>query len=74
LDAPSEEGRFGVGQSDAKRLRTNLLPLLLLYLFLLGALAAFTAYTRNFQRTLVELGSRIGEPASAGSCLTASAF
>ena len=40
--------------------------MLLLYLFLLGALALFTAYTRNFQRTLVELGSRIGESASAG--------
>jgi hypothetical protein len=40
--------------------------MLLLYLFLLGALALVTAYTRNFQRTLVELGSRIGESASAG--------
>jgi hypothetical protein len=40
--------------------------MLLLYLLLLGALALFTPYTRNFQRTVVELGSRIGESASAG--------
>ena len=39
--------------------------MLLCYLFLLGALALFTAYTRNFQRTLVELGSRVDEPAAA---------
>jgi hypothetical protein len=33
--------------------------MLLFYLVLLGALALFTAYTRNFQRTIVELGSRV---------------
>jgi hypothetical protein len=40
--------------------------MLLFYLLLLGALALFTAYTRNFQRTLVELGNRVDESAAAG--------
>jgi hypothetical protein len=31
--------------------------MLLLYILLLGALALFTAYTRNFQRTIVGLGA-----------------
>ncbi|MGH6895469.1 MAG: hypothetical protein ACREJ5_02825 [Geminicoccaceae bacterium] len=39
--------------------------MLLSYLLLLAALALFTAYTRNFQRTIVELGSRIDESAGA---------
>jgi hypothetical protein len=34
--------------------------MLLLYLLLLGALALFTAYTRNFQRTIVGLGGELG--------------
>jgi phosphatidylglycerophosphate synthase len=38
--------------------------MLLLYFVLLGALALFTAYTRNFQRTIVELGSEVGASAS----------
>lgn len=38
--------------------------MLLVYLLLLGALALFTAYTRNFQRTLVELGDRVDESAA----------
>jgi hypothetical protein len=32
-------------------------PMLALYILLLGALALFTAYTRNFQRTIVALGA-----------------
>lgn len=40
--------------------------LLVLYVLLLGALAALTAYTRNFQRTLVALGDALG---SAGGAL-----
>ncbi|MGH6914268.1 MAG: hypothetical protein ACREH3_11250 [Geminicoccales bacterium] len=39
--------------------------MLLSYLLVLAALALFTAYTRNFQRTIVELGSRIDDSASA---------
>lgn len=39
--------------------------MLLFYLLLLGALALFTAYTRNFQRTLVELGSKVDASAAA---------
>jgi hypothetical protein len=35
------------------------------YLLVLGARALFTAYTRNFQRTLVELESRLDEPAAS---------
>jgi len=31
--------------------------MLVLYVLLLGALALFTAYTRNFQRTIVSLGA-----------------
>lgn len=38
--------------------------MLLLYLVLLGALALFTAYTRNFQRTIVELDSEVDASAS----------
>jgi hypothetical protein len=38
--------------------------MLLLYLLLLGALALFTAYTRNFQRTIVDLGSKLDETAA----------
>ena len=38
--------------------------MLLLYLILLGALALLTAYTRNFQRTVVELGSQLDERAA----------
>lgn len=38
--------------------------MLLLYLVLLGGLALFTAYTRNFQRTVVELGSKVDATAS----------
>lgn len=34
--------------------------MLLLYFVVLGALSLFTAYTRNFQRTIVELGSKVG--------------
>jgi hypothetical protein len=33
--------------------------MLALYLLLLGALALFTAYTRNFQRTIVALGAEL---------------
>jgi hypothetical protein len=33
--------------------------MLLLYILLLGALAAFTAYTRNFQSTVIGLGHQI---------------
>lgn len=39
--------------------------LLFLYVILLGALALFTAYTRNFQRTIVAIGEQVGSPASA---------
>lgn len=39
--------------------------MLLSYLLLLGALALFTAYTRNFQRTIVDLGSKLDEMAAA---------
>ena len=39
--------------------------MLLFYVLLLGALALFTAYTRDFQRTLVELGSRLDDAAAA---------
>jgi len=39
--------------------------LLVSYVILLGALALFTAYTRNFQRTIVAIGERVGSPASA---------
>lgn len=39
--------------------------LLLVYLLLLGALAFLTAYTRNFQRTLVALGGSLGGEAGA---------
>lgn len=42
--------------------------MLLLYLVLLGALAAFTAYTRNFQRTIVALGSELQH--GAGTAVT----
>lgn len=38
--------------------------MLLFYLLLLGALALFTAYTRNFQRTIVEFGGRLDEMAA----------
>jgi hypothetical protein len=38
--------------------------MLLLYLVLLGSLALFTAYTRNFQRTIVELGGKVDATAS----------
>jgi hypothetical protein len=33
--------------------------MLILYILLLAALAAFTAYTRNFQRTIVTLGNQV---------------
>jgi hypothetical protein len=33
--------------------------MLVLYVLLLGALALFTAYTRNFQRTIVALGAEL---------------
>jgi hypothetical protein len=33
--------------------------MLVLYVLLLGALALFTAYTRNFQRTVVGLGAQL---------------
>lgn len=39
--------------------------MLLLYLLLLGVLAWFTAYTRNFQRTVVMLGSKVDAAAAA---------
>jgi len=39
--------------------------MLLGYLLLLCALALFTAYTRNFQRSVVKLGDRIGPTAGA---------
>jgi len=39
--------------------------MLLLYLLLLGALALLTAYTRNFQRTIVALGSTLDQGAGA---------
>ena len=39
--------------------------MLLVYLLLLAALALFTAYTRNFQRTIVDLGSKLDEMAAA---------
>lgn len=42
--------------------------MLLLYLLLLGALALLTAYTRNFQRTIVTLGSALDQ--GAGSAVT----
>lgn len=38
--------------------------MLLLYLVLLAALALLTAYTRNFQRTIVALGARVDEGAT----------
>jgi hypothetical protein len=42
--------------------------LLLLYILLLGALAAFTAYTRNFQSTVITLEQQI--PGGAGTIVT----
>ena len=39
--------------------------MLVIYLLLLGALALFTAYTRNFQRTLVALESEVEAGAGA---------
>jgi hypothetical protein len=39
--------------------------MLVLYLLLLGALALFTAYTRNFQSTIVALSSHLDEAAGA---------
>ena len=39
--------------------------MLVLYLLLLGALALFTAYTRNFQRTLVALEGEVEAGAGA---------
>lgn len=39
--------------------------MLVLYLLLLGALAVFTAYTRNFQRTLIALGRHVDQAAGA---------
>jgi len=42
--------------------------MLLLYLVLLGALAVLTAYTRNFQRTIVALGNELDQ--GAGSAVT----
>lgn len=39
--------------------------LLLIYLLLLGALALLTAYTLNFQRTLVRLDGELGSGTSA---------
>lgn len=38
--------------------------MLLLYLVLLGAIALLTAYTRNFQRTIVDLGARVDQGAA----------
>jgi hypothetical protein len=40
--------------------------MLALYLLLLGALALFTAYTRNFQRTLVALDAELDGGLGAG--------
>ena len=42
--------------------------MLALYVVLLGAIAAFTAYTRNFQRTVVALAAALGS--SHGALLT----
>lgn len=39
--------------------------MLLLYILLLAVLAPFTAYTRNFQRTIVAIGSRLDSSAAA---------
>ena len=39
--------------------------MLVLYLLLLGALALFTAYTSNFQRTLIALGGQVDQAAGA---------
>jgi hypothetical protein len=39
--------------------------MLVVYLLLLGALALFTAYTRNFQSTIVALSSHFDETAGA---------
>jgi hypothetical protein len=39
--------------------------MLLLYILLLAVLALFTAYTRNFQRTIVAIGSRLDSSAAA---------
>ena len=41
--------------------------MLVLYILLLGALALFTAYTRNFQRTIVGIGA--GLDSSEGAAL-----
>jgi hypothetical protein len=41
---------------------------LIVYLLLLGALALFTAYTRNFQRTIIEVGGRL-DPAAAAQLM-----
>jgi predicted anti-sigma-YlaC factor YlaD len=51
--------------SEVSSSRSGHLPMLFFYVLLLGALALFTAYTRNFQRTLVELGSRVDDSAAA---------
>jgi hypothetical protein len=42
--------------------------MLVLYVVLLGAIAVFTAYTRNFQRTVVALAAALGS--SHGALLT----
>jgi hypothetical protein len=39
--------------------------MLVLYVLLLGALALFTAYTRNFQRTIVGIGAALDSTQSA---------
>jgi hypothetical protein len=41
--------------------------MLLLYILLLAGLAVFTAYTRNFQRTLVAIGARLDSSAAAAA-------
>lgn len=44
--------------------------MLLLYLALLGVLALLTAYTRNFQRTIVALASRVDRDQDATTAVT----
>jgi hypothetical protein len=41
--------------------------MLVLYILLLGALALFTAYTRNFQRTIVAIGTGLDSALAAAA-------
>ena len=50
---------------SSTRNRPSIPPMLVVYLLLLGALALLTAYTRNFQSTLVALSSHVDATAGA---------